>query len=365
MANAPSNQSSVVSIASRFAFGAAVAAIHPYGRGLINDTYLVTLASNPSHRVILQRINTRVFTHPEWIMDNLRLISDHAARHRNATPLVFPAIFSAADGVPHVRDADGGFWRAQQFIPNGRTVHALESLAQARELGAALGAFHVLVGEVPCAQLHTTLPGFHVTPGYLARYDDAVARGTDHPGLRDEMEFVEQRRGFAATLEDAKRRGVLAARPTHGDPKIDNFLFDVDNHAISVIDLDTVQPGLIHYDIGDLVRSACNRAGEATPGASVEFDLPACESILTGYVLAARALLNSGDYDHLYDAIRLIPFELGLRFLTDHIEGDVYFKTTHRGQNVERARAQFELTRRIEAVESDIRRVIDALRAGG
>lgn len=362
----PSNQPAVVSVAGRFAFGAAIAAIHPYGRGLINDTFLVTLASDPSRRVILQRINTRVFTRPEWIMDNLRVISDHAARNQHSTPLVFPAIFSTADGVPHVRDADGGFWRAQQFIPDGRTVHALESLGQARELGAALGAFHVLVGEVPCAQLHTTLPGFHVTPGYLARYDAAVARDSaDHSELRDEIEFVEQRRGFAATLEDAKRRGILVARPTHGDPKIDNFLFDADNHAISLIDLDTVQPGLIHYDVGDLVRSACNRAGEATPGAPVEFDLPACEAILTGYVHSARALLNSGDYDHLYDAIRLIPFELGLRFLTDHIEGDVYFKTTHRGQNLERARVQFELTRRIEAVESDVRRAIDALRAGG
>ncbi len=359
------NPTQIAFIAGQFAVGAPIQSVQAHGKGLINDTYLVTLAADPPRQIILQRVNTRVFRHPESIMDNLREVSAHAARQRAASRLVFPDVFGTPDGVPYVRDAGGGFWRAQQFIPNGHTLHALTDLAQARELGAALGAFHALVGAVPCARLHTTLPGFHILPGYLERYDVAVARGAHEssPRLDACMTFVEQHRDAATTLEDAKQRGELHERATHGDPKIDNFLFDAAQRAISLIDLDTVQPGLIHYDIGDLIRSACNRAGEGAQAARVAFDLPACTAILDGYVESARALLTDADFTYLYPAIRLIPFELGLRFLTDHLDGDTYFKTTHRGQNMERAEVQFELTRRIEDAETELQHVIARLAA--
>lgn len=357
--------SQLLEIARRFVLDAAVKSVEPHGRGLINDTFLVTLDAHPPRAAILQRINTRVFAQPAWIMENLRVLGAHAAQHHAATPLVFPAIYATADGTPFARDAEGGFWRAQQFIPDARTIDAPESAARARQLGAALGAFHALLADVPCARLHTTLPGFHITPAYLSRFDavlaaDAAAgRAAD---VRECMDFVAARRAGAAVLEDAKQRGELRLRVTHGDPKIDNFLFDAQGRAISLIDLDTVQPGLIHYDIGDLVRSACNRGGESARGMRAEFDLAACAAILEGYVASARALLAAADFDCLYAAIRLIPFELGLRFLTDHLAGDTYFKTTRRGENLERARIQFDLTQRIEAAEHEIRRVIETLR---
>ena len=167
-----------------------------------------------------------------------------------------------------------------------------------------------------------------------------------------------------AVLEDAVDAGVLRPRPIHGDPKVNNVLLDrASGRAIALVDLDTVKPGLVHYDIGDCLRSGCNRLGEETDDLDqVGFDLEFCEAILTGYADAARQVLSDADLDYLYDAIRLISFELGLRFLSDYLAGDVYFRITHPQQNLQRARVQFRLTADIEAKEDAIRAIIERLR---
>jgi aminoglycoside phosphotransferase (APT) family kinase protein len=205
------------------------------------------------------------------------------------------------------------------------------------------------------------LPGFHVTPGYLLAYD-AVRGHAASDAERACADFIEARREFAFTLEHARERGELRTRPTHGDPKIDNFLFDARDRAVSLIDLDTVQPGLIHADLGDCIRSACNRSGESPDNAAaVRFDLDTCGAILRGYVAAAGSSLTDNDRAYLYAAIRLIPFELGLRFLTDHFAGNRYFKVTQPGQNLLRARAQFRLTEDIERHAGQLHALIDTL----
>jgi Ser/Thr protein kinase RdoA (MazF antagonist) len=143
----------------------------------------------------------------------------------------------------------------------------------------------------------------------------------------------------------------------HGDPKLNNILFDASSGlAVAMIDLDTVKPGLIHYDLGDCLRSCCNRAGEG--GAeSVEFDVAICREVLAGYFAAAEQFLTEPDIAYLFDAIRLLPFELGLRFLTDHLAGDRYFHVTEPGQNLRRAQVQFRLVASIERQEKAIRSV--------
>jgi Ser/Thr protein kinase RdoA (MazF antagonist) len=172
--------------------------------------------------------------------------------------------------------------------------------------------------------------------------------------------FVAQRRSWAGVLEDARERGELRLRPIHGDPKINNILIDDSTgHAVSIVDLDTVKPGLIHYDVGDCLRSCCNVLGEETEQFdAVRFDVELCRAILRGYLAEARSFLTATDYAYLYDCIRLISFELGLRFFTDHLEGDVYFKARHRQHNLCRALVQFRLTESIEAQEHDIRAIV-------
>ena len=172
--------------------------------------------------------------------------------------------------------------------------------------------------------------------------------------------------GLATVLEDALAAGRIPLRVIHGDPKIDNILFHVtDGHALALIDLDTVQPGLIQHDLGDCLRSCCNRGGESAELGAVRFDLGICEQIVSAYAAETRGFLTAADLAVLYDSIRLMPFELGLRFLNDHLEGDRYFRVTHRGQNLHKAGIQFALLADIEAREQAIRAVIAQGFAGG
>ncbi|MBI3569554.1 MAG: aminoglycoside phosphotransferase family protein [Gammaproteobacteria bacterium] len=357
-------------ITELFNLGGRIRDVRPYGQGLINDTFVVTTESG--HRAILQRINRHVFPEPECIMENLRMLVDHVHRYQTgdkaACKLRLPEIFTARDGKDFVIDKEGGFWRAMGFVENTRTPETITDLAQAEEVGFALGRFHALIHDLEPARLHQTLPGFHDAPHYLARFTEAAARPRNTPDsveLRHCFSFIETRRDLAPVLETAKRAGKLAVRPIHGDTKLNNFLFDIQTgKAVSLIDLDTVQPGLIHYDIGDCLRSCANPAGES-PGdiASVRFDLDIGRAILKNYLAETRKFLTRHDYDYLYDAIRLIPFELGLRFLTDHLEGNHYFKTEWAGQNLRRALVQFQLTTSIEEHEKPVKALIASLAA--
>jgi Ser/Thr protein kinase RdoA (MazF antagonist) len=356
-------------IAGQFLPDGKISAIRPHGHGLINDTFIVTVDSG--RQVILQRINRHVFPHPERIMENLRVLSEHI-RRRAATgdaaagTLRLPEILPARDGRDFVIDAEGGFWRAQEYIEHTRTLDTVSDIAQAGEVGRALGRFHALIHDLDPARLHRTLPGFHDAPGYFARFLRASTRprcAIASSELLHGLAFVEARWNLTRTLERARREGKLVTRPIHGDTKLNNFLFDArSGKAVSLIDLDTVQPGLIHYDIGDCLRSCANRAGESPADiAAIRFDLDIGRAFLKNYLAETRGFLTRHDYDYLYDAIRLVPFELGLRFLTDYLEGDHYFKTEWPGQNLHRALVQFQLTTSIEEHEQPIKALIENL----
>lgn len=355
-------------IATRFDLDGNDLNVQPYGHGLINDSFLVTTAAG--RRAILQRINRHVFPRPEWIMENLRVLIDHVQQHEPAPgtrDLRLPEVLVARDGRDYAIDPHGGFWRALGFIENTQTFETLTNAAQAGEVGFALGRFHALVHDLDPARLHPTLPGFHNAPGYFARFLRASARPRVVVASRELLyclAFVEARWDLTRVLETARRDGRLALRVIHGDTKLNNFLFDASGgRAVSLIDLDTVQPGLIHYDIGDCLRSCANPAGEspADPGA-VRFDIVIGRALLKSYMAETRHFLAPEDYRCLYGAIRLIPFELGLRFLTDYLEGDHYFKTERPGQNLHRARVQFALVADIERQEAEIKALVAELR---
>ena len=173
--------------------------------------------------------------------------------------------------------------------------------------------------------------------------------------------FIQERRAWADVLEAARAQGRLALRPIHGDPKVNNVMLDnTSGQAVALVDLDTVKPGLVHYDIGDCLRSGCNPQGEETEHwEAVHFDPDLCRALLQGYLSEARGFLTAADYSHLYDAVRLIAFELALRFFTDYLEGDPYFRVRHASHNLVRALVQFRLTESIEAQAEAIRTVLD------
>jgi Ser/Thr protein kinase RdoA (MazF antagonist) len=360
----------LTAIANQFTPQGMVTNVQPFGNGNINDTFLVT-TNSPSPRFVLQRINTRVFPQPQLVMRNMRVLTEHVYRRLQLAPLdrrwEVPRVLLTKNGQDHCTDADGSFWRAISFIESSQSFDRMEDTESAKEIGYALGMFHNLIGDLPPTQLADTLEGFHITPLYLQHYEKVLA-SYHSDNLSSEvkygLEFVASRASWAHVLEDAKAQGHLPLRLMHGDPKINNVMFDTDtNKAVSMIDLDTVKPGLIHYDLGDCLRSGCNPVGEETEDWNkVFFDTGMCEGILQGYLSVAKTFLTENDYAYIYDAIRLITFELGLRFFTDYLAGNVYFKVKHPEHNLIRALVQFKLTESIESQEATIHKIIQDMK---
>jgi Ser/Thr protein kinase RdoA (MazF antagonist) len=356
-------------IADQFAHQGNITGIQAFGSGNINDTFLVALDDPLQTRFVLQRINTLVFRNPEAVMQNMRTFTNHMHERLGQNNCdrrwEVPRVIGTKIGGDHFEVA-GDFWRAISFVENSESFDVMHDEDHAWEVGFALGQFHDLISDLEADRLVDTLPGFHIAPGYLAQYQAVLP--TTPVTATDEvnycMQFVADRASWCGVLETAKAEGKLPLRLMHGDPKVNNIMFDkTTGKAVAVVDLDTVKPGLVHYDIGDCLRSGCNLLGEETRDwRSVTFDIGLCEAILSGYLSVARSFLMAADYDFLFDGIRLIAFELGLRFFTDHLAGDAYFKVKYPGHNLARALVQFQLTQSIEEQEAEIARLIQRMR---
>lgn len=361
-------------IARQFAAPETIARVEAYGSGNINDTFLVQLNGGQNDCFILQRINQRVFPYPERIMENLRVYAAHVSARMQSHPLQrrwdVPQIVPTRGGDAFTIDEDNEFWRALTFVAGARTYPSVQSPQHAYEAGYGLGLFHRLISDLDPALLHDTLPGFHLMSYYLSRYDEAVAKHGANPLSAEErycMRFVAERYTWAPILEHARQADELQERTIHGDPKIDNIMIDeVTGEAVSIIDLDTVKPGLTQYDIGDCLRSSCNPLGEETTDFdNVRFELDLCEVILRGYLPEVEAFYTEKDYAYLFDGVRVLAFEMGLRFFTDHLNGNIYFKVRHPEHNLNRAVAQFRLTESLEAQEAQIRHLVASMKRTG
>lgn len=333
-------------------FANSISAVTPLGNGLINDTFLVT--SSETQPFILQRINRHVFPQPELITANLLVLNEHIQKQTDVR-LQMPAILRTTAGLATIIDEQGDYWRAQAFIAGTESLENLRDLADATQTGFALGHFHRLVSTLATGQLHDTLPGFHIAPDYLAHYETVSA---ETPVAVDPFcaDFIKAFTAYTDCLETAKQQGHLPLRVIHGDPKLNNFLFALDGNIISLIDLDTVKPGLVHYDIGDCLRSCCHNPANHT------FNLGICAAILEAYLNQVSDFFTDADYDYLYPAIALLPFELGLRFYTDYLQNNCYFKVTYPEQNLHRAHEQFQLCTSVQQQRVAIEQIIAAKR---
>jgi len=305
-------------------------------------------------------------------MHNIKAITEHAhckieAEIDEADRIwQLPRVIPSSDGRDFVVDDKNDVWRALTLIASAKSHVKVLSNEHAFEAGQVLGHFQRLISDYPAEKLEDTLPGFHITPSYLQKFDQALqspggqTRAQASTEAKRLVKFIEERRAFASTLEDAVAKGILQLRPIHGDPKISNIMIDdVTGKGTAIVDLDTVKPGLIHYDFGDGVRSACNPGGEDTTDLDEVFlDLDMFTALVRGYLREAGPFLTAADREYLYASIRLITFELGLRFFADYLAGNVYFKVKHDLQNLERARVQMRLCESIEAREGQIRRIL-------
>ncbi len=342
------------------------------GIGRIHQTYLVTRAAGQDkHRYILQRINSHVFGSPEPLMENIRRVTEHLRRRlleerREALGARVLSVIPTKDGQACHRDDEGHWWRVYSYVENTRSWNVVETPEMAYRGAQAFGEFVRLVSDLPEPRLHETLPYFHDTPRWFESLMQAVAEDPDHraAGAADPIAFVQNREALTRALSRPTQADALPERIVHNDTKINNVLFDRESGmAVCVVDLDTVMPGLMLHDFGDLVRTTVNSAREdETDLEAVTVRMPVFEAVVRGYLAGTGSLLTRSELDLLAVAGQVITLELGIRFLLDHLRGDVYFTTTHPGQNLHRARLQFRLLEALEARAEDMARVVETAR---
>jgi Ser/Thr protein kinase RdoA (MazF antagonist) len=362
----------VQAVMARFAVAGTFADAQPYGSGHINDTYLVRLQEGHSHTPwILQHINRNIFRDVPGLMGNVLRVTEHLRRRLQSHPGSAPhrealTIVPTHDGAAYHQDAEGEFWRVYAFITGARTYDEVQSRDMAREAAKAFGTFQKLLMDLPAPALQETIPFFHHTPNRFAKLEAAIA--ADPVGraatCRAEIDFALARQALTGLLVDQLAAGVLPQRVTHNDTKINNVMIDDrDGRGICVIDLDTVMPGTVLYDFGDEVRTTTGTAAEDERDLKkVRFQVDMFEALVQGYMEAAREFLVPAEIDQLAFCGRLITFEIGIRFLTDYLEGDVYFKTHRPGHNLDRLRTQFEMVRQMEQRAEEMERIVSRYR---
>lgn len=355
--------------ATMFDFGGEVTSVLPYGNGHINDTYAVTCSlAGGSVRFILQRLNPVVFPDRAGLMRNMiavteflrkAVIRDGGDPERECLRLI-----PLKDGSPYLTDESGDVWRATQFIENTDAYLVAESPEMFASAGEAFGKFMARLGGFDASSLFEVIPRFHDTPDRYARFLASLERNAAGrmDEAKDEIAFVRERGEGCSVITDALERGEVPVRVTHNDTKLNNVLIDTaTKEAVCVIDLDTVMPGSMLYDFGDAVRVGCSTAKEDERDLSlVDFDLGLFRAFTEGYLAGAGRSVTAAELGLLPDAARLMTFECGMRFLTDFLDGDTYFKTAYPEHNLVRARTQFKLVRTMERLRPEIVRAVKA-----
>ena len=335
--------------AGTFGIGAP-ARITRYGTGNINDSFRLSCRDGGDY--LLQRINQAVFVHPDRIARNLERL--YAAR-----PDRLPEILRAADGELLHRDTQGEVWRLYRFVSGSRHVDTAATPEIAREAGRAFGGFLEETRSLRPDDFEDTVPGFHDLPARLGTLERAI--GADVRSrvrhAQDACVAIERHSGLAAVQ-------LPRDRIAHNDCKISNVLFAGDRpRALCVVDLDTVMPGAAGFDFGDLVRSAAARTDENETDASrIGLDFALATAIASGF--CETATLTAGEKETLVDGILLVTFMLAVRFLTDYLEGDQYFRIAYADQNLDRARNQLALLRDMEGQRSALARMMKAAAKG-
>lgn len=326
----------------------ALRALIPLGKGLVNATWLAQCQGGSNY--VLQRLNPAIFPKPALVQSNLCRLTAHLRHTLPAeSNLQVVQVCQSPTGETTWPDLSGACWRVLTYLEGTKALESISSPEQARSIGAALGQYHQCLASLPRPPLAETLPGFHNTPLYLARYDALLpqAKSAEDAACH---EFISQRRAEMHLLEDARSQGTITVQAVHGDPKVGNFLFSLDGQqVISLVDWDTAQFGLLLHDLGDCLRSCCNPLGEEPfAGEQISFRSDLFTAVLEGYIAHAAGLLQANDWCLLVDSARVISLELGLRFYSDYLAGNPYFNVAYLEQNLVRARVQFALVRSIE-----------------
>ena len=344
----------------------------PFGSGHINDTFLLTCPVGPTGKkdFVLQRINHNIFMKPDVVMENIARVVDHISGKLDAAEVSdrdrrVLKLIPARGGSPWWESPRGYHWRLYERIPNTVSVDEAQHPFQAEQAAKAFGRFQRDLLDLPGVPLGEAIPRFHDAEHRYRRFLVALAEADpDRVDAATELiDFAHTQQGMASLLATLQRDGEIPIRITHNDTKINNVLLDEETgEGLCVIDLDTVMPGLIHYDFGDLVRTGTCRAAEDERDLSIiriESDL--FEAVVRGYLSETRDFLNPKELELLVFSGKLMTFVIGLRFLTDFLQNDRYFRTHRPQHNMQRAAAQFQLVRSITKRQQDMEELVSEI----
>ena len=361
-------------IIARFDIEGRPAEVRPYGNGHINDTFLLTYAmpEGGQKKYILQRINHSIFKKPYELMENIVNVTGYLREmilaYGGDPDRETLNVVKTRSQDSCYRDDNGCYWRIFLFIERTVCLEKVESEKDFYDSAVAFGNFQRLLAEYPAKKLYETIPDFHNTPSRFRDFEKAVRE--DKMGraalAQEEIAFAVARQKDTAVLTDLLKEGKLPLRVTHNDTKLNNILFDeASGKALCIIDLDTVMPGLTHYDFGDSIRFGASTGEEDEKDLSkVELDLSLYEAFTRGYLEGCGGSLTQMEIETLPMGAKLMTYECGIRFLADFLEGDVYYKVHREGHNLDRARTQFKLVADMEAKWEDMRAIVEKYKNG-
>ncbi len=334
-----------------------------FGNGHINSTFL---ANHNGQKYVLQKINTNIFKKPDELMQNILAVTGHIgakAKAEGKDPARYSLSFIRThDGEPFFTSSDGGAWRAYIFVDEAIAFEKVNTPTDFYNCAYAFGEFQQKLADFDARTLNETIVDFHHTPKRFNNLMSAVEKNASGRAsdVAEEIEFAKARKDFCATLENARELGELPLRVTHNDTKLNNILFDKDSEMpICVIDLDTVMPGYSVNDFGDSIRFGANTAVEdETDLSKVSLDLELFKAYAEGFIKGCNGALTKKELELLPVGAMMMTLECGMRFLADHIDGDVYFKIHRENHNLDRCRCQFALVADMERKLDQMNKII-------
>lgn len=351
-------------IAARFLGDIPGCITHPLTIGHINSTFRVLIDETP--RYLLQQINTSVFRNIDGLMQNTALVLNtlKVQMESREDGLMVQSLVTTPDGELYLKDENSNYWRMFTFIPGARIVETVSNCSEAYEGGKAYGRFLEGISALNPDQLFITIPDFHSLENRYTAFiksldQDLSKRKTE---AAKEIEFAKAHIEAMMRIPELLKSGKIPTRIVHNDTKFNNLIFSESGKAIAVTDLDTVMPGSALYDFGDAIRTAANSAREDEAMLDkVRFDINIFEAYASGYLEAAGNILNRDEIDNFPEAALFMTYIIGLRFLTDFLNGDVYFHTQYPDHNLIRARVQFELIRKMQQQLGEMHALINKI----
>jgi hypothetical protein len=341
----------------------------PYGSGHIHETFLIKTVEQDKDNYILQKINNIVFRNIHELQENVERVTVHLRKKISVIPgsdinRECLQMIQAKNGKSWFTDGYENFWRLFVFIKNHYSYDIVDSPDKAFEGGRAIGRFQALLTDLPGKPLHETIPSFHDVEKRIDSFLNTLKKdpcGRSKETVR-ETDFILKRADEMRIIQKLGREGKIPVRITHNDTKFNNILFDENGKSLCIIDLDTVMPGYFHSDFGDAIRTGANIAAEDENDLSkIKMDIKLFGAYAGGYISETNNTLNTIEKEYLAFTPLLMTYEQGLRFLTDYVDGDKYYRIHHEHHNLQRARAQFRLVESMEEQYSDMQKIIAKL----